>query len=82
MCCGVLCSSNFGTVAAQCALLPPFYLCEIDGNGHVLAGVEIDVPGDGLIGNKPRFILDSNHLAFFEPWNLQFYTARLRHGNS
>ncbi|EMS50431.1 hypothetical protein TRIUR3_24123 [Triticum urartu] len=35
---------------AQCALLPPFYLCEIDGNGHVLAGVEIDVPGDGLIG--------------------------------
>ena len=40
-------------MAAQCALLPPFYLCEIDGNGHVLAGVEIDVPGDGLIGNKP-----------------------------
>lgn len=27
---------------------PPGYLCEIDGSGNVLAGVEVEIPGDGF----------------------------------
>jgi len=43
------------TVVSQCSLLPPCYLCEVDGDGHVLAGVEIDVPGDGLVTMGRKF---------------------------
>lgn len=37
------------TVAAHCAVPPPGYLCDVDGDGHVLAGVEIEIPGDGVL---------------------------------
>lgn len=37
------------SVAAHCELPPPAYLCEVDGNGDVLAGVEVEIPGHGVL---------------------------------
>ena len=36
-------------VAAHRALPAPCYMHEVDGDGHVLAGVEINIPGDGVL---------------------------------
>lgn len=36
-------------VAAHRALPAPCYMHEVDGDGHVLAGVEIDIPGDSVL---------------------------------
>lgn len=60
------------TVVAHCTLPPPSYLCEIGGDGHVLAGVEIEIPGDGVSLMPQRF--------FFEPLGvrvLQMHMSRL-----
>jgi hypothetical protein len=43
------------TVAAHCAL-PPCYLFEVDRDDHVLAGVEIDIPGDGILTTPQKKI--------------------------
>jgi hypothetical protein len=37
------------TVAAHYGLSAPSYLCEVDGHGNVLAGVEVEIPGDGVL---------------------------------
>ena len=36
-------------VAAHYELPPPLYTCEVDGDGYVLAGVDVEVPRDGVV---------------------------------
>ena len=36
-------------VVAHYELPPLSYLCEVDGNGDILAGVEVQIPGDGVL---------------------------------
>ena len=42
------------TVIAHYGLPPASYLCEVDGNGDVLAGVEVEIPGDGILSTPQR----------------------------
>jgi hypothetical protein len=46
----------FESIAPRCALPSLFYLCEVAEDGSVLAGVELEFPGDGVaVAPQRRF---------------------------